>query len=157
MKFKNNKVIGTRGQGVRVWCPRELTTEHLTKPSLRLDQPLCSLLGLRPIPFLTTVKIDFPQVAPMLRNFFPMSRNLSLKRYTLLKLPTSASKWNKIASNRLIWLIFSGNVPIKQNQLLAEFYCLWTEIVLFAKQLLFFIWTSLIQRILFPFPSELVS
>ena len=47
-KFKNllrswlrlifkNKVIGTRGQGVRLWCPRELTTEHLTKPSLRLD------------------------------------------------------------------------------------------------------------------------
>ena len=32
-----NKVIGTRGQGVRVWSPRELTTEHLTKPSLRLD------------------------------------------------------------------------------------------------------------------------
>ena len=34
---KENKVIGTRGQGVRVWSPRELTTEHLTKPSLRLD------------------------------------------------------------------------------------------------------------------------
>ena len=32
-----NKVIGTCGQGVRVWCPRELTTEHLTEPSLRLD------------------------------------------------------------------------------------------------------------------------
>ena len=36
-KKKINKVIGTRGQGVRVWCPRELTPEHLTEPSLRLD------------------------------------------------------------------------------------------------------------------------
>ena len=35
-----NKVIGTRGQGVRVWCPRELTTEHLTEASLRLEEPL---------------------------------------------------------------------------------------------------------------------
>ena len=31
------KVIGTRGQGVRVWCQRELTTEHLTEPTLGLD------------------------------------------------------------------------------------------------------------------------
>ena len=37
MYKKLNKVIGTRGQGVRVWSPRELTTEHLTEPSLRLD------------------------------------------------------------------------------------------------------------------------
>ena len=29
-----NKVIGTRGQGVRLGCPRELTTEHLTEASL---------------------------------------------------------------------------------------------------------------------------
>ena len=28
-KKKINKVIGTRGQGVGVWCPRELTTERL--------------------------------------------------------------------------------------------------------------------------------
>ena len=35
--FLKNKVIGTRGQGVQVWCPRELTTEHLIEPSLRLD------------------------------------------------------------------------------------------------------------------------
>ena len=34
---QNNKVIGTRGLGVGVWCPRELTTEHLTEPSLGLD------------------------------------------------------------------------------------------------------------------------
>ena len=35
--INHNKVIGTRGQGVRIWCPRELTTEHLTEPSLLLD------------------------------------------------------------------------------------------------------------------------
>ena len=34
---KNYKVIGTHGQGVWAWCPRELTTEHLTKLSLWLD------------------------------------------------------------------------------------------------------------------------
>ena len=34
---EENKVIGTRGQGIWVWCPRELTTENLTDPSLRLD------------------------------------------------------------------------------------------------------------------------
>ena len=31
-----NKVIGTREKGVWVWCPRELSTEHLTKASLQL-------------------------------------------------------------------------------------------------------------------------
>ena len=48
-----NKVIGTCGQGVEVWCLRELTTKHLTgaspRPkeslrglaSLRLEKPLC--------------------------------------------------------------------------------------------------------------------
>ena len=45
---KKNKVIGTRGQGVQVWCPRELTTEHLTKPSLPPYYPLHSHLGLWP-------------------------------------------------------------------------------------------------------------
>ena len=34
---EENKVIGTRGQGVRVWCPLELTTEHPAEPILRLD------------------------------------------------------------------------------------------------------------------------
>ena len=42
-----NKVIGTRGQGVGVWCPRELTTEHLIEASLWLDWPLCGSLGLQ--------------------------------------------------------------------------------------------------------------
>ena len=37
LTWPKNKVIGTRGQGVQVLCPRELTTEHLTEPSLRLD------------------------------------------------------------------------------------------------------------------------
>ena len=36
-KMSQNKVIGTRGQGVGEGCPRELTTEHLTKASLQLD------------------------------------------------------------------------------------------------------------------------
>ena len=53
----NNKVIGTRGQGVGEGCPRELTTEHLKKASLRLDKPLPNSLGLRPISYLSTVKI----------------------------------------------------------------------------------------------------
>ena len=35
-----NKVIGTRGQGVGVGCPRELTTEHLTEASLQLEKLL---------------------------------------------------------------------------------------------------------------------
>ena len=39
----SNQVIGTRGQGVQVWCPRELTTQHLTKPNHQLDWPLCGL------------------------------------------------------------------------------------------------------------------
>ena len=43
-----NKVIGTRRQGVRVWCLRELTTKHLTEPSLWLDQSLGGRFGLRP-------------------------------------------------------------------------------------------------------------
>ena len=51
---KINKVIGTRGQGVGEGCPRELTTEHLTKASLRLDKPLCNSLGLRPMPYLSS-------------------------------------------------------------------------------------------------------
>ena len=42
-----NKVIGTRGQGVGVWCPRELTTEHLTEASLRLEEPLRGSASLR--------------------------------------------------------------------------------------------------------------
>ena len=42
-----NKVIGTRGQGVGVWCPRELTTEHLTEASLRLEEPLRGLASLQ--------------------------------------------------------------------------------------------------------------
>ena len=42
-----NKVIGTRGQGVGVWCPRELTTEHLTVASLRLEEPLRGLASLQ--------------------------------------------------------------------------------------------------------------
>ena len=42
-----NKVIGTRGQGVGVWCPRELTTEHLTEASLRLKEPLRGSASLR--------------------------------------------------------------------------------------------------------------
>ena len=40
-----------------VWCSRELTTKHLTKPSLRQDQQLWNCLGLRPIPSFSTVKI----------------------------------------------------------------------------------------------------
>ena len=39
--MSKNKVIGTRGQGVGVLCPRELTTEHLTEASLQLEEPLC--------------------------------------------------------------------------------------------------------------------
>ena len=36
-----NQEIGTRWQGERMWCPRELTTKHLTKVTLWLDkQPL---------------------------------------------------------------------------------------------------------------------
>ena len=60
--FKQNKVIGTRGQGEGVWCPRELTTEHLTEPGLQLYLPLCTHLGLWAIPSLTTVKVwlSFP-------------------------------------------------------------------------------------------------
>ena len=37
-----NKVIGPRGQGVGVGCPRELTTEPLTEASLQLQEPLPS-------------------------------------------------------------------------------------------------------------------
>ena len=44
---KINKVIGTRGQGIRVRCPRELTTEHLTEASPRLKEPLCGLASLQ--------------------------------------------------------------------------------------------------------------
>ena len=39
-KIDINKVIGTRGQGVGVGCPRELTTEHLTEANLRLEVQL---------------------------------------------------------------------------------------------------------------------
>ena len=49
--------MGTRGQGVRVWCPRELTTEHLFEASLRLDWPLSGSLGLQPISSLGKVEI----------------------------------------------------------------------------------------------------
>ena len=42
-----NKVIGTRRQGVRVWCPRELTPEHLTEASLWLEEPLRDLASLQ--------------------------------------------------------------------------------------------------------------
>ena len=35
--LNTNKVIATRGQGERVGSPRELTTEHRTVASLRLD------------------------------------------------------------------------------------------------------------------------
>ena len=52
-----NKVIGTRGQGVVVWCPRELTTEHLVEASLWLDWPLSGSLGLKPISSLGKVEI----------------------------------------------------------------------------------------------------
>ena len=55
--FLENKVIGTRGQGVGVWCPRELTTEHLFEASLRLDWPLSGSFGLQPISSFGKVKI----------------------------------------------------------------------------------------------------
>ena len=42
-----NKVIGTRRQGVGVWCLRELTTEHLTEASLRLEDLLPSSASIR--------------------------------------------------------------------------------------------------------------
>ena len=52
-----NKVIGTRGQGVRVWCPRELTTEHLIEASLQLDWPLSGSFGLEPLSSFGRVEI----------------------------------------------------------------------------------------------------
>ena len=42
-----NKVIGTHGQGEGVGCPWELTTEHLTKASLRLEEPFRGLASLQ--------------------------------------------------------------------------------------------------------------
>ena len=54
--MSSNKVIGSRGQGVGEECPRELTTEHLKKASLRLDKPLPNSLGLWPISCLGTEK-----------------------------------------------------------------------------------------------------
>ena len=45
VKSGKNKVIGTHGQGIGVWCPRELTTEHLTRASLRLKEPLGGLVS----------------------------------------------------------------------------------------------------------------
>ena len=54
----------------RVWCPRELTTEHLIEASLWLDWPLRSTLGLQPMSSLSTQKkysSDFVRFGQKLR------------------------------------------------------------------------------------------
>ena len=52
-----NKVIGIRGQGVGVWCPRELTTKHLIEASLKLYWQLSGSFGLQPISSFGKVEI----------------------------------------------------------------------------------------------------
>ena len=54
--FRNH---GNRHQRARlgVWCPWELTTEHLIEASLRLDWSLGGSLGLQPISSLGNVEI----------------------------------------------------------------------------------------------------